>query len=261
MLLPILRKRVFIFIALVIASYAISLAIFVFLEPAPIANTIGLLSLFCYIATIIPGIARVIYPASKRNKILIWIVRNRRYTGVAAFGFGLNHAVLLILERHLNLLDYKTDVHCLEGLATLIIFTILATTSNDWTVKNLKTNWIKLHKLTYLAIFLLPWHVFNKMGGHWSHITPLAVLMTTATAILFVSRKWVELKASQPVSSQQSTETTGFSQLLLPSWSFAAPLALLITKVVIILSIRKKWVEELESKYQPEFSQQGNKPN
>ncbi len=250
MLLPILRRKVLVFIALVIASYAISLAIFVFLEPAPIANVIGLLSLLCYTATLLPSIIKAIYPAIKRSRVLVWLAKNRRYTGVAAFSFGLSHAVLLILERHLNLLDYKTDIHCFEGLATLVIFTVLTTTSNDWTVRSLKANWRKLHSLTYLVIFLLPWHVFNKMGGHWSNLTPLAVLITTATAILFISRKWIE----QPKFNERSTETIGLIQRL-SQWSFATPLKLLITKGVIILSIRKKWVGELESGYQPEFKQ------
>ena len=255
MLLPILRRKIIAFIALVIASYAISLAIFVFLEPAPIANLIGLISLLCYTATLIPGIIGIICPAIKKEKILVLLAKNRRYTGVAAFIFGFNHAVLLIIEKHLNLLDYKTDIHCLEGLTTLLIFTILATTSNDWTVRSLKTNWKKLHSLTYLVIFLLPWHVLSKMGGHWSHLTPLAVLITTATAFLFISRKWIEqLEPSQPKSSQQPT------QRLLPR-GLATPLGLLITQVIVILSIRKKWVEELKSEYQPEYSQQETKPN
>ena len=153
MLLPIIRRKVLIFIALVVVSYATSLAIFVFWEPAPIANAIGLISLLCYTTTLIPSIAGVIYPAIKKNLVLVWLAKNRRYTGVAAFSFGLNHAVLLILERHLNLLDYKTDINCLEGIATLLILTLLATTSNNWTVRSLKANWKKLHSLSYLVIF------------------------------------------------------------------------------------------------------------
>jgi sulfoxide reductase heme-binding subunit YedZ len=60
----------------------------------------------------------------------------------------------------------------------------LAFTSSDEAVKRLKSNWKKIHQLTYVAIFVLPWHILDKMSGHWSHITPMA--------ILFVARRYKE---------------------------------------------------------------------
>ena len=103
---------------------------------------------------------------------------------------GLNHGVLLIIKLNLNLLEPHTYLKYFQGFSTLTIFTLLAFTSHDQAVKNLKTKWKKLHRLTYLAIFILPWHILDKMSGHWTYITPIAVLLTTAIAILFSVRQY-----------------------------------------------------------------------
>lgn len=46
-----------------------------------------------------------------------------------------------------------------------------------------------MHQLTYIAIFLLPWHILDKMGMHWTRLTPIEVLITIVTLILFIQRK------------------------------------------------------------------------
>jgi sulfoxide reductase heme-binding subunit YedZ len=71
----------------------------------------------------------------------------------------------------------------------LFIFTTLAITSNDWSVKKLKKNWKKLHQLTYLVIFLLPWHILDKMSANWSYITPLSVLLSFTTIWGVIAKK------------------------------------------------------------------------
>lgn len=203
------RKEVFIFLVLVIASYAISVVLFLFLAPAPLANILGFLSLLCYVATILPSIVKTVFPASQKNNILRWLCKNRRQFGVAAFSFGLNHGVLLIIERHLSLPDPHTYIKYFQGVSTLLIFTLLAITSNDWSVRSLKSNWKKLHQLTYIAIFLLPWHILDKMGMQWTHLTPIAVLITIVTLILFIQRKNIEQIESickQQINKQKANQ-------------------------------------------------------
>ena len=189
---PLIRRQVIIFLILVLSSYLIALLIAIALNPPFLANIFGFLSLLVYVVTVLPSILKKVFPQSKKDKILNWLLKYRRYTGVAAFGFGLNHGVLLTLQRQLDLLDPQTYLHYFQGGASLVIFTLLAITSNDQTVKLLKTNWRKLHRLTYLAIFLLPWHVLDKMANHWSHLTPFAVLISVSTAVLFMRRKQLE---------------------------------------------------------------------
>ena len=191
------RQEVFIFMALVLATYTASFLLFLFLTPAPLANILGLLSLLCFSATTLPSILKTVFPSTKNSKTLRWFFKQRRRIGVAAFSFGLNHSVLLIIQNHLNLLDPKTCIHCFSGISLLSIFTLLATTSNNYSVKSLKANWNKLHQLAYLAIFILPWHILDKMQGHWSSLTPLAVLIPIVSLVLYLRRKWIEQIAVQ----------------------------------------------------------------
>ena len=187
-----IRKQVVFFIAIILASYFTSLFIWIAFNPAPLANTLGFLALSTYGATVTPSIARVVFPATKQSKKIVWLLKYRRYMGVAAFSFGLNHGVLLIIERRLDLMDPETYIHYFQGCTMLVIFTLLAITSNDQTVKLLKKNWKRLHQLTYLAVFLLPWHILDKMSGHWSRLTPLAVMISSTVAILFIYKQWIE---------------------------------------------------------------------
>lgn len=187
-----IRPHALIFLALYAACYIATILVGIFLNPAPLANIIGLLSLLFYIATLLPSLLKAVFPAFKGNKILMWLLKYRRHLGVAAFCLGANHGIFLIIERQLNLLDWHTYVTCFEGISTLAIFTILAVTSNAESVNKLKENWKKLHQLTYLAIFIMPWHIIEKMSDHWDRITPFAVLLTIVVFIFFIKRKWQE---------------------------------------------------------------------
>ncbi len=189
----VIRKQVFVFLILVLASYACSLLLAVFFNSAPLANILGCLGLLSYLITIVPSILKVVLPIAKKNQFLIWLLKYRRHFGVAAFSLGLNHGILIIIKKSLNLLDLQTYIEYFQGFSILLIFTLLAATSNDKAVKKLKNNWRKLHQLTYLVIFLLPWHILSKMSGHWTYLTPIVVLSTTITAILFTLRKYIEI--------------------------------------------------------------------
>ena len=196
-----IRPHALRFLAVYCASYIATILIGIFLNPAPLANILGFLALLCYIATLLPSLLKAVFPAIKCNKTLMWFLKYRRYLGVSAFSLGANHGVLIIIERHLNLLTLRTYIHYFQGITTLAIFTLMAVTSNDESVKILKKNWKKLHRLTYLVILSLPWHILDKMSGHWTYLTPLAVLLMLGILILFMRRKWLEI--FEPQSPQQ----------------------------------------------------------
>jgi len=144
-----MRQQVIVFLVLVLASYPVSLFFTQFLDVAPLANILGFLALLSYLATLLPSILRVVLPNTKKSKILIWLLKYRRHLGVAAFSFGLNHGVLLIRQKNLNLLELSTYIKYSQGFLILLIVTLLAITSNDQTVSNLKKNWKKIHQVTY----------------------------------------------------------------------------------------------------------------
>lgn len=185
------------FVALVFINYILSIILFFFIPDIDYANIIGVLSLIYYALTIIPTIMKALFPNFYKQQY-IWksLLKNRRYMGVAAFCFAWTHASFLIRARSLNFLDFNTCLQYFQGLSSIIIFTILTITSNKESIRKLKTNWKKIHSLTYLCLFLLPWHILDKMYGHWSYITPFAVFLSITLSLLFVGRKIIEVKSN-----------------------------------------------------------------
>ena len=162
------------------------------MNTVPLPNYIGLFALVCYIITLLPTILRIVFPKTKKTGFPKLLLKYRRQIGVIAFFFALAHALLLVNKRNFDFFDIQTYWIYIQGVATFIIFTLLAITSNNWSVKKMKKNWKKLHELTYLAMFLLIWHVIDKMWGHWSDITLLAMLGITGITLLFILRKFME---------------------------------------------------------------------
>lgn len=197
------RKQALCFIALILVSYISTLLFAMVLKPAPLGNALGFFALVAYIATLIPSIFKTVFPENRGNKVIAWILRKRRYIGITAFGLSLDHVLITTVKKGLNFQDLHTYIEYLQGTTLLIIFTLLAITSNDWSVRKFKSNWKKLHQLTYLAVFLLPWHIIDKMSYHWSYLTPLGILLSVSTVFLFSKRRWLELvnlKRKQQVS-------------------------------------------------------------
>lgn len=162
------------------------------LDISPVANSLGFLALISYILTLLPTIIKVVFPKTKKTEILKWLMKYRRQIGVISFLFALGHGILLIRKRNFDFFDIQTYWISVSGVLLLIIFTLLTITSNNWSIKKLKRNWKKLHELTYLAMFLLAWHVIDKMWGHWSYLTPLGIVGITSIIVLFIARKSIE---------------------------------------------------------------------
>ena len=190
-----MRKPSIIYLTLFLFAYLLAFLVTLVINPALFPNVVGFLSLLSYVVTLLPSILKVTFPNTKKSKLLVWLLKYRRHIGVTAFCLGLNHGVLLIIKRNLDLLDYHTYVQYFQGFLLLLIFTSLAFTSNDEAVKSLKKDWKKLHQLTYVVIFLLPWHILDKMSFHWTYITPMAILCTTTIGVLFAMRKSVEISS------------------------------------------------------------------
>ena len=162
------------------------------MNTVPLPNYFGLFALVCHVITLLPTILRIVFPKIKKTGFPKLLLKYRRQIGVIAFFFALAHALLLVNKRNFDFFDIQTYWIYIQGVATFIIFTLLAITSNNWSVKTMKKSWKKLHELTYLAMFLLIWHVIDKMWGHWSDITLLAMLGITGITLLFILRKFME---------------------------------------------------------------------
>ena len=164
------------------------------------ANILGFLALVSYIVTLLPTILRIVFPQTKETGIPKWLLKHRRLVGILAFFFALGHGFLLVKKRNFDFFDIKTYWIYIQGVVTFTIFTVLALTSNDWSVKRLKKNWKKLHQLTYFAMFILHWHIWDKMLGQWTYLTPIAIVNITVITALFLFRLWKEHQDKQKKS-------------------------------------------------------------
>jgi sulfoxide reductase heme-binding subunit YedZ len=158
----------------------------------PCSNILGFLALTCYIATLLPTMLRIVLPPIHKQQAPKWILKHRRIIGILAFLLALMHGYLLVKKRDFDFSDWQTLFVYIQGISTFTIFTLLAITSNDWSIKRLRKNWKRLHTLTYGAMFLLTWHVLDKMAGHWTYLTPIATVAIVSVSLLFLTRLWIE---------------------------------------------------------------------
>lgn len=190
-----------VFLVVVIVAYAIAYLTGILMNTVTVANLYGGLGLLCYALTLVPGNGKsltklaLFSPYSKpMRKSLTKLGKYRRQLGVAAFGFGLNHGVL-ILHRHAD--TWHPDTSYLgiglgywHGLTLITIMSILAFTSNNWCLKVLRKRWCLLHKLTYVIAFLMPWHIASAMNLHWTPITPIG-LGGCAVVIFLIAQRYL----------------------------------------------------------------------
>lgn len=117
--------------------------------------------------------------------------RLRRAIGVASFAYAALHTAVY-LERKWGygyILDEAKDPGLLTGWIALVIFVALAATSNNPSVRRLRANWKRLHRLVYPAAALT--------FAHWilTALEPLLawVCLSLLCAVLAL-RWWPALK-------------------------------------------------------------------
>lgn len=111
----------------------------------------------------------------------LWLLRRRRYLGVAAFGYALLHTYFYIIDLG-SVSAVVTDALKLSiwtGWIAFLIFVPLAMTSSDWAVRKLKQTWKPLQRWVYVAaVFTLGHWIFleYELGPALVHFLPLLAL-------------------------------------------------------------------------------------
>ncbi|MEP1443241.1 MAG: hypothetical protein ABJK39_09560 [Hyphomicrobiales bacterium] len=94
-----------------------------------------------------------------------WLLKNRRYFGVAAFGYGLLHLIFYIRETYDLYIIYLEffDITLFVGWLGFIFLIPAFLTSNAASVRYLGTRWKTLQQLSYLAIvpLFIHWILFD----------------------------------------------------------------------------------------------------
>jgi sulfoxide reductase heme-binding subunit YedZ len=110
-----------------------------------------------------------------------WLLRNRRYFGVASFAYAGLHTVVYAQRTGLvsEVLAESTEIEYLTGWIALLIFLVLAVSSNDASVRWLRKGWKRLHRLVYAAAILAFAHwilvAFDPLPA-WLHLGLLGSL-------------------------------------------------------------------------------------
>jgi sulfoxide reductase heme-binding subunit YedZ len=112
-----------------------------------------------------------------------WLKRNRRYLGVAAFGYAALHTLFYLIDKGTlaRVAGELPRFYIWTGWIAFAIFVPLAVTSTDRFVRALGPRWKHLQRWTYAAavLTLLHWaslHNWNHPAAALVHFGPLAAL-------------------------------------------------------------------------------------
>ena len=116
-----------------------------------------------------------------RSNAIRWLLRRRRYLGVAAFGYALLHTLAYLVNTGSPNAAFAeiTRTAIWIGWIAFVLFVPLALTSNAASVRALGRRWKWLQRLVYPAALLTAAHWFfltYQWGGVLTHFLPLALL-------------------------------------------------------------------------------------
>lgn len=152
------------------------------LSYAGIMHVTGELSGRFLIISLIATPIKLMFPKGKFAK---WLIRNRRFFGVAAFAYTLLHTIFYVLEYQLSqLFSEFAELSILTGWIAFFIFIPLAITSTNAAIKRMGKAWKKLQRWVYLAAILAFAHwallglqgEYANMGAALVHFTPVMLL-------------------------------------------------------------------------------------
>lgn len=105
----------------------------------------------------------------------IWLKKNRRYLGVAAFGYALLHTGFYLIDKASmsRVIEELPRFYIWTGWVAFAVFIPLAATSMDYFVRTMGRNWKVLQRFTYGAavLTLLHWAALH----NWGSVTPALI--------------------------------------------------------------------------------------
>jgi methionine sulfoxide reductase heme-binding subunit len=154
-----------------------------------------------------------ITPLRRLSKVL-WLVQYRRMIGLFAFFYGTLHMLTYVW------LDQFFDVHAMVhdiakrpfitmGSLSYLSMIPLALTSTQWSIRKLGKNWVKLHRLAYLAavagVIHFLWLVKKDRSEPETFAVVLGLLFAIRIGYMIKERKAKESSRRVTVPSNQRT--------------------------------------------------------
>lgn len=131
-----------------------------------------------------------------------WLMKRRRYIGVAAFAYAFVHTVFYLIDEGAVALASaelaKTAIW--SGWLAFLIFVPLAITSTNGWVRRLGTRWKSLQRFVYAAavLTLLHWAALHNWGGIGPavvHFLPLTLLTAYRVCRTVTKQSALEVRA------------------------------------------------------------------
>ena len=152
----------------------------------------GFTALITYILSIVPKNLTTVFPSTKKLKIIKLLFKRRKFIGLSTFFWASIHATIAISHKNIDLLSINTYFNYYSGTSAFIIFTLLAVTSNKFSMKKLKKNWKALHNFTYVAMIMLLIHVWSMMKSNWTELTGIGLCLLIFIAIIYLIRLYID---------------------------------------------------------------------
>jgi methionine sulfoxide reductase heme-binding subunit len=134
-----------------------------------------------------------------------WLVRNRRYFGVAAFAYAALHTLFYILDKSSidRMVGELERLYIWTGWLAFLIFLPLAATSFDFAVRRMGRAWKSLQRWVYAAAALTLLHWAALHG--WKETIPAMIHFGPLIA-LTIYRVWRNL--NRPVRTRGLQDTS-----------------------------------------------------
>lgn len=127
-------------------------------------KSFGTIALLLFVITLIPSIIQRFGLAKQFSLIIKLILPVRRQIGILMFVSAFTHYLAM---KVIPVIQFKSPpslpIYQAFGLVALIFSFALFITSNSWATRKLKSNWKRLHRLTYVIGWLIFGHVL--LGG------------------------------------------------------------------------------------------------
>lgn len=161
-------------------AWCVSLARHGAIMAADALNPTGALAAILFILALLATPLRRIWP---RGPIPLWLLRNRRYLGVASFGYALLHTLFYLIDTGsiTVVIAEFTRLDIWTGWISLLIMFPVALTSSDRWVRRLGPRWKSLQRWAYASALLGFLHAVSLKDWYnpWEPIivaTPLIAL-------------------------------------------------------------------------------------
>ena len=186
LLISIITSRYFLWLLLAIPSLPYLLD-FIFVEAyySEIMHRTGVISTQLLIFTLsISPMVRILKKVPSTKKLRAWLLKTRRYFGVASFAYALLHLLLYIRDVVYieDILDEILTWRLGTGWIAFLFFIPLALTSNNFSMRKLAKKWKLLQRLAYcvaIATFAhwLTLNLFFDLGVQWLLVLVVAKLI------------------------------------------------------------------------------------